>query len=92
MGFKVNNKESVYPLSKVCYSAYKHSYIFRELGDVVKCSIDLDNPINKIVFVDINTGVHIFENKNDQWTLSSVLEDECYHCSHLLSCLNLHCP
>lgn len=91
LGFKVNNKESVYPLSGVCYSAYKYSYIFRESGDIVKCSIDLNNPLNKIGFVDIDTGVHIFEDKNDRW-ISSSLEDGCYDCSHLLSCLNLHCP
>ncbi len=92
LGFKVYNKDSMSPLRQVCYAAYKHSYVFRESGDIVKCTIDLDNPINKIGFIDINNGVHIFENKNIQWSSPAKLESECYQCSHVLSCLNSRCP
>lgn len=83
-----NGKTGV--LSHICYASYPNSMVFRASGKIEKCTTALDHPQNCIGYVDPNKGVIIDEEANHLWS-DLKLNEECYHCGELLSCLNLHC-
>lgn len=65
---------------KVCYAMYKNAFIFKPNGEIVKCSLDLDNPKN-IVGEIAENGILIDEDKNKVWDISKYkMTDHCFGC------------
>lgn len=53
---------------EVCYALYKNSYIFKPNGEIVKCSLDLDNPRNVVGKIE-KGKIIIDEEKNKRWDI-----------------------
>lgn len=79
------------PLSQICYASYPHSMVFRSNGKIEKCTVCLDHPKNCLGYVDSEKGVVLYDDINRLWTTSKLMP-KCYHCSDILSCLNMQCP
>lgn len=76
--------------SKICYSSFPHSMVFRADGKIEKCTVCLDHPQNYLGRVDPEKGVFINSETNQLWS-SSDLERKCYRCPDVLSCFNMKC-
>lgn len=85
----IENEALKTPLSSVCYASLKNSYIFRANGEIVKCSLGLDEDDNRVGCV--KGDVCINEAKNKKWYMSRITDD-CLQCFDILSCLNQKCP
>ena len=93
IGLKLNDHQTYNkPFSNVCYAAYDKGYVFRANGDIVKCTLDLDKPLNKVGTIDpVNGAIKILEDVNRKWTEID-LGKKCHDCSFLHRCLNKNCP
>lgn len=83
-----NGQEGLF--SQICYARYPHGMVFRANGDIVKCTVCLDEPGNLIGRVDYDKGVILEEDARREWSASR-MEPECLSCPEVLSCLNLRC-
>lgn len=74
---------------RICYAAYPNGYIFRADGSIMKCSVALNDEINRVGKI-IDNKVKINNTVNDLWCRNSY-DYKCYRCKNILSCLNLSC-
>lgn len=78
--------------SNVCYASYKNSFVFRANGDIVKCTLNLDDINNKVGKINLTQErIEIFSEANQLW-INSELGDKCRKCDKLDKCLNKSCP
>lgn len=77
--------------SNMCYVSYKNGYIFRANGNIEKCTVALGEDYNIIGKIEPKSGVVIDEEKNSKW-YKVPLEESCYECNSLHTCLNQSCP
>ena len=86
----VLNKKTTYPFSNICCASRPKGFIFRANGNIEKCTIAIDNPNNKVGYIDTEKGVILDKNACDRWCTSNV-EPKCFTCPDILSCLNQSC-
>ncbi len=83
-------KQNNTPFCNICYASCPYGFIFRSNGKVEKCTIAIDNPNNQVGYIDPQKGVIIDKQSSDKWCHSEI-NQKCYTCSDVLSCLNIFC-
>lgn len=75
----------------MCYAAYKNGFSIRADGKIEKCTVALDTPENEIGYLDQEGNMHLDERKNQMWS-GQEINEKCYSCNSVFSCLNKMCP
>lgn len=75
----------------VCYAGNKNDFVIRADGTLQKCTIALEEPLNKIGYLDMDGNMHIDEELHKKW-YDIPLNEKCYSCKKLISCMNKTCP
>lgn len=74
---------------KTCYAFKKSSIVVRPNGEILKCTVHLNERKNKVG--KINGLVKLYENKNKSWYKFKIL-DKCIICENLTNCNLMKCP
>lgn len=77
-------------LSRICYASYPHELVFRADGKIEKCTVAMNHPKNLVGRLDPINGIVLNESINQSWCCSN-LNEKCYTCPDILSCLNMAC-
>lgn len=79
-------------LSAACYAARENRFVIRANGNISKCTVALENEINNIGYMDLNSGKMIINfNVEDIWSYN-ILSLKCESCDKQLICCNRSCP
>lgn len=79
------------PFSSICYASYPHSYVFRANGDILKCTVHLNLPENKVGKIIDATTILWNEENMKYWHIEELLP-KCHSCKYLISCYRKSCP
>ncbi|AYG01414.1 radical SAM/SPASM domain-containing protein [Lactococcus allomyrinae] len=75
----------------ICYAAKENHYVIGSMGLVYKCTVALYDQRNILGRLDKQGNLLIDRKKEKMWT-EVELDEECYSCTLLPSCLNNRCP
>ena len=91
LGLNVSGAETfVRPFGLVCYASKNDSFAIDTDGTVMKCTVHLDSPKNKIGSIS-NGKFQIKDHMMSEWTSCS-LPEKCESCKILSICYNKKCP
>lgn len=80
------------PYSRVCYASKYQNYLIDYDGSILKCTLALDDELNKIGFIDENGYMCLDEIKNSNWVAQKIdLDDQCKKCKVLPICFGGRC-
>lgn len=74
----------------ICYAALPHNFSFRPNGQIVTCTVDLDDERNIVGKFDEN-GLHNYEQKSKRWS-DKFNYKKCKICRNFLKCEMNICP
>ncbi len=89
IGMKCEKKKTE-PFCNICYASCANGFVFRPNGKIEKCTIALNHPKNQVGYIDPNRGIVLDQCKAYIWCHSE-LNEKCYTCPEVLSCLNISC-
>ncbi len=80
------------PYSRVCYASKHNNFIIDYDGCILKCTLALDDELNRIGSINEAGLVLIDEDKHSSWVCKKVdLNDECKRCRILPICFGGRC-
>ncbi len=85
----LQNYDDTYRFS-VCYASLKNNYAFRPNGEIVTCTVDLNDARNKIGSFT-NSKIMIDDSKMNKWS-NKINYDKCKVCSNFVNCPLIICP
>jgi uncharacterized protein len=81
------------PCSLVCYAGNPNSFVIDYDGKVRKCTLELDNELNQVGYIDDNGELHLNHRKHAPWVCSDYDDkQECRECKMLPLCFGKKCP
>lgn len=85
--------ESLMPSASVCYAAKPHSLVVGSNGQLYKCTISLDEEMNKVGKIHGDGSLNLDYDKIARWVTSGEETDSvCQSCFYRPSCQGNHCP
>ena len=91
MGFKTKATTSLRFDGSVCYAAFANSFVIGSDGTLYKCTLDFENQINKVGYLNEQGDMKLETNKMFSWV--SLSEDNaCRNCFLLPTCQANSCP
>ncbi|SHH13864.1 radical SAM/SPASM domain-containing protein [Tepidibacter thalassicus] len=80
------------PFSRVCYATKHNNFVIDYDGTVLKCTLALDDELNRIGFITKDGFMKIDEEKHANWVgKKTELNDECKKCKILPICYGGRC-
>lgn len=80
------------PYSQVCYASKHNNYLIDYDGTILKCTLALDDDLNRIGYIDDEGIMHINENKHSKWIGHKIeLPNICNNCRVLPICFGGRC-
>lgn len=80
------------PYSRVCYASKHNNLIIDYDGSILKCTLSLDDDLNKIGYISEDGSMNLAEDKHSRWVSNKVdLQDECKECRVLPICFGGRC-
>lgn len=80
------------PYNRVCYASKHQNFLIDYDGTVLKCTLVLDDDLNRIGFIDENGTMIIDEVKNSNWVAEKIdLDEKCKACRVLPICFGGRC-
>ncbi len=84
--------EMTLPFSRVCYATKHNDYLIDYDGSVLKCTLSLDDDLNKIGKLHKDGTMEIDDYKHAKWVgKKTQLEDQCKQCRVLPLCYGGRC-
>lgn len=80
------------PFGEICYAANKNALVFGSDGTIYKCTVHFDDNKNKVGIICDDGSIHFDPEKLSIWHTRKPLEQKCYNCHSLFSCLGIGCP
>ncbi|WP_180380389.1 radical SAM protein [Campylobacter devanensis] len=74
----------------ICYAAKESCYTITPNLEVLKCTVAVDQDINK--FGDIKDGLKLDPQKLKNWEQYSKFDESCLKCFYFFQCMNRSCP
>ena len=75
----------------LCPAGRKNFFILNWDFSLSKCTVEMDNPINRVGYLTSGGVIHLNRNAN-LWVKKPVAEEKCRKCFFLPLCLSNHCP
>ena len=79
------------PFGSICYAGLDNSFVIDPSGNLKKCTVALDKPVNDIGKIKNNGECDIDEYKESLWITSMKLQDKCKDCTLVPICCNRTC-
>lgn len=80
------------PYNRVCYASKHQNFLIDYDGTVLKCTLVLDDDLNKIGFINKDGIMIIDEVKNSNWVAEKIdLDEKCKTCKVLPICFGGRC-
>lgn len=80
------------PFSRVCYATKHNDYIIDYDGSILKCTLSLDDDLNKIGYLEEDGVMNIDEVKHSRWVgKKAEIKGECKECRVLPLCYGGRC-
>ena len=77
----------------ICESNQRNYYVINPHGEVLKCTKHLDNPNNKIGYINEKGDLIINGKVLSKWISNSIEEkSECLNCKSYANCFGIQCP
>ena len=90
---KATSLDSYKPSGSVCYAAKRNSFIVGSDGSVYKCTVALDDPINKIGTISSAGTLELDAELHSRWTeVDFSKTPKCSSCWFAPSCQGRSCP
>ena len=84
--------EMTLPFSRICYATGHNEYVIDYNGNVLKCTLSLDDPLNRIGKLKKDGTMEIDEAKHSRWVGKKImLADKCKTCRVLPLCYGGRC-
>lgn len=77
----------------ICESNQRNYYVINPYGELLKCTKHLDNPNNKIGYIDESGNLVLYEEILAYWLCNSIKEkSDCLNCKSYANCYGVQCP
>lgn len=84
--------EMTLPFSRVCYATKHNNYLIDYDGSILKCTLSLDDDLNKIGKIHKDGAMEVDDYKHSKWAgKKTQLAEECKHCKVLPLCYGGRC-
>jgi len=80
------------PYSRVCYASKHNNFLIDYDGTILKCTLSLDDDLNKVGYIDNNGMMHIDTQRISKWIGAKIdIADNCKSCRVLPICFGGRC-